>query len=67
MPIKRMFVAAGLASMMALGVGMLSVSHADAHGGGLNRCGCHHDRRTGSCHCHRNRGCGCECQPTRCG
>ena len=37
-----------------------------AHGGGLNRCGCHFNRKTGECHCHRNRGCGCTCQPKRC-
>lgn len=34
-----------------------------AHGGGLNRCGCHFNRKTGECHCHRPwRGCGCACQ-----
>jgi hypothetical protein len=38
-----------------------------AHGGGLNRCGCHFNRKTGECHCHRDRGCGCKCQPKRCG
>jgi len=37
-----------------------------AHGGGLNKCGCHFNRKTGECHCHRDRGCGCECQPNRC-
>ncbi len=37
-----------------------------AHGGGLNKCGCHFNRKTGECHCHRDRGCGCECQPSRC-
>lgn len=37
-----------------------------AHGGGLNKCGCHFNRKTGECHCHRNRGCGCECQPSSC-
>lgn len=38
-----------------------------AHGGGLNSCGCHFNRKTGECHCHRNRGCGCECEPASCG
>ncbi len=36
------------------------------HGGGLNACGCHFNRKTGACHCHQDRGCGCECQPARC-
>lgn len=36
------------------------------HGGGLNACGCHFDRKTGLCHCHRPRACGCECQPATC-
>jgi len=37
-----------------------------AHGGGLNKCGCHFNRKTGECHCHRPRACGCECQPDYC-
>lgn len=37
-----------------------------AHGGGLNKCGCHYNRKTNECHCHRNRGCGCECEPSSC-
>lgn len=37
-----------------------------AHGGGLNKCGCHFNRKTGECHCHQDKGCGCECQPSRC-
>lgn len=36
------------------------------HGGGLNACGCHVERRTGECHCHQDRGCGCECEPEHC-
>lgn len=38
-----------------------------SHGGGLNACGCHFNRKTGECHCHQNRGCGCACQPAGCG
>lgn len=49
---------------------MIAVFHltstAEAHGGGLNRCGCHFNRKTGQCHCHQDRGCGCDCQPARC-
>ena len=36
------------------------------HGGGLNACGCHFNRKTGECHCHRPRACGCSCQPYTC-
>ena len=36
------------------------------HGGGLNACGCHFNRKTGECHCHRPRACGCECEPESC-
>ena len=36
------------------------------HGGGLNTCGCHFNRKTGECHCHRNYGCGCTCQSPDC-
>jgi hypothetical protein len=36
------------------------------HGGGLNACGCHFNRKTGDCHCHQARGCGCKCQPASC-
>ncbi|NUO76799.1 MAG: excalibur calcium-binding domain-containing protein [Lysobacter sp.] len=31
----------------------LSTPAAQAHGGGLDRDGCHHDRRNGGYHCHR--------------
>jgi hypothetical protein len=37
-----------------------------AHGGGLNACGCHFNRKTGECHCHRPSGCGCACEPPKC-
>ena len=37
-----------------------------SHGGGLNACGCHFNRKTGVCHCHQNRGCGCSCQSQSC-
>ena len=36
------------------------------HGGGLNGCGCHFNRKTGECHCHRTGACGCACQPVSC-
>jgi hypothetical protein len=36
------------------------------HGGGLNKCCCHFNRKTGECHCHRPRGCGCACEPPFC-
>jgi hypothetical protein len=36
------------------------------HGGGLNACGCHFNRKTGECHCHRPKGCGCACEPPTC-
>lgn len=37
-----------------------------AHSGRTNSCGCHFNRKTGSCHCHRDLGCGCDCEPKRC-
>ena len=37
-----------------------------AHGGGINKCGCHFNRKTNECHYHQNKGCGCECQPSSC-
>jgi hypothetical protein len=39
---------------------------ATEHGGGLNACGCHFNRKTGECHCHQARSCGCSCQPATC-
>lgn len=55
--------------LMVLAVGLIVVADAppaEAHGGGLNACGCHVNHRTGECHCHHDRGCGCACQPDRC-
>jgi hypothetical protein len=31
----------------------LAASNASAHGGGLDKHGCHHNRKTGQYHCHR--------------
>lgn len=45
------------------GVGAIDVVE---HGGGLNACGRHYNRKTGECHCHQSRGCGCACQPASC-
>lgn len=52
---------------VAAGSMLVAAPSAEAHGGGLNRCGCHFNRKTGECHCHQNRGCGCECEPASCG
>jgi hypothetical protein len=46
---------------------LLVPTAAAAHGGGLNECGCHVNRKTGECHCHRPGSCGCACKPTDCG
>jgi len=63
-----------LACLVGLALGWASVPAADAepaadvdHGGGLNKCGCHVNHKTGDCHCHQDRGCGCACQPASCG
>lgn len=45
---------------------VLGATSEGKHGGGLNACGCHHDRRSGTCHCHRDSGCGCDCEPEHC-
>jgi hypothetical protein len=48
-------------------IGLVAATQdADAHGGGLNKCGCHFNRKTGECHCHQDRGCGCACEPSHC-
>ena len=37
-----------------------------AHTGGLNHCGCDHDRSTGECPSDHDYGCGCASEPDRC-
>ncbi|RZL04507.1 MAG: YHYH domain-containing protein [Rubrivivax sp.] len=32
---------------------LFAVGSAMAHGGGLDKSGCHHNRKTGDYHCHR--------------
>src|SRR5919201_1077458 len=54
--------AAALAALV-----LVASAPAFPHGGGLTACGCHFNRKTGSCHCHQDRGCGCACQPAGCG
>ncbi len=50
-----------------LAVLVLAPVAVQAHGGGLNACGCHMNRKTGVCHCHRDTGrCGCTCEPESC-
>lgn len=55
-----------VAFVLILAFAGISETQARAHGGGLNACGCHFNRKTGECHCHQNWGCGCECQETSC-
>ncbi|GGK47829.1 YHYH domain-containing protein [Salinarimonas ramus] len=42
-----------IALAFALLLGALPVASAFAHGGGLDRNGCHTERRNGTYHCHR--------------
>jgi hypothetical protein len=45
------FLAIGILALA--GAAMVAPAPAAAHGGGLNREGCHNERRTGGYHCHR--------------
>lgn len=51
------------ATIFSLAVLLVFSMNGLAHGGGLNKCGCHMDRKTNTCHCHRSpyAGCGDEC------
>ncbi len=42
-----------LSPCFALAAALLPAAAAFAHGGGLDRHGCHHDRKRGGYHCHR--------------
>ena len=42
-----------LCLFVILSLGMISTKNGHAHGGGLDRYGCHHDRKRGGYHCHR--------------
>lgn len=37
----------------AAAIGVIAAGSAEAHGGGLDSKGCHHDRKNGGYHCHR--------------
>lgn len=40
-------------TIIAAGAALLFSAGVSAHGGGLNKDGCHNDRKTGGYHCHR--------------
>jgi hypothetical protein len=42
-----------VSAIIVAALSFLFVSEAMAHGGGLDRNGCHHNRKDGSYHCHR--------------
>lgn len=45
-----------LSTGLALAAALAPAAAAQAHGGGLDRHGCHHDRKNGGYHCHRGSG-----------
>src|SRR5690349_17455877 len=53
-------------TLLTIALVAVAPTAAVAHGGGLNRCGCHVDHSTGQCHCYQGRGCGCSCEPDFC-
>ena len=50
---NRVALAMGTALVGALLLGLTDQPVDAAHGGGLDRYGCHHDRKAGGYHCHR--------------
>ncbi len=59
MPLVRILLAATV---------LLAAAPVRAHGGPLDACGCHVDRKTRECHCHKNACvCGCGCFQASCG
>lgn len=51
--IERAARAAISAAVAAVAVALAVAAPAHAHGGGLDKHGCHHDRKRGGYHCHR--------------
>ena len=47
--LMKMFVSVAVAAMLTLSFSSAVL----AHGGGLNKDGCHNNRKTGDYHCHR--------------
>jgi hypothetical protein len=43
----------GILGASLIAIATFSQGHALAHGGGLDKHGCHHDRKRGGYHCHR--------------
>jgi hypothetical protein len=43
----------GFVGASLIAIATCSPGHAHAHGGGLDKHGCHHDRKRGGYHCHR--------------
>jgi hypothetical protein len=43
----------GFVGASLIAIATCSAGHAHAHGGGLDKHGCHHDRKRGGYHCHR--------------